>query len=539
MLEIKLDQTNIKKNNKYTVVNELGKQVYPYKYKSGDYYADGDDMYIINDKGVLVNITNKIIIEDKVELSNGLIKGHKLRKWGVISKDGDVIIPFEYSSIDDFKEGIVKVCTGEIMGKMGYYDIQGNVVIPLIYPELSDFHEGRVIAKKFAHYLCYSFSGDVTVINDEYFCDFDNTYIKTVKVCYWGALDQNGKIIIPFDYDKIEAFTDNKAIAQKNKKWGVINLNGSEIIPFEYDKIEPFVDGKANVLLAKKRGVIDDEGRIVTEKAQVTENGFIKGIRYEKWGVCTANDDIVIPFEYDYIDDFVESVAKVKLGRRIGLININGEILIEEQSVLKNGLIKGRKLGQWGICTKDGDNIVPYKYDVIEDFVDDKAKVKMWDSWGYIDLNGNEIIPTEYDIIEDFVDGRAKVKCGDYWGYIDMNGNQIIPIKYSQINDFVNERAKISIYQQLTDSYTDEYNGDTYWRDYTKTIYGYIDINGNEILIQNCIDERGNEVQFSSMYIAIKNNTLFGCIDDYGNEIVAFKYSTYNDLINSIVESAT
>jgi len=535
MLEIKLDKTNLQRNNKYTVVNELGVQVYPYKYKSGDYFADGDDMFIVNNEGVLINITNEILIEDKVGLSNGLVKGHKLSKWGVISESGDVIIPFEYSFIDDFKDGFVKVCTSGFFSKMGYYDLHGNLVIPLIYPELGDFNEERVIARKFAHYLCYSFSGDVTVIYDEDFIDFDGTYANKVEVCYWGVLDRNGIIIIPFEYDKIEVFVDNKAIAQKNKKWGVINTNGDETIPFEYDKIEPFVDGKANVLLGNKRGVIDEVGRIVTENAQITEKG-IKGIRFEKWGVCTANDDIIIPFVYDYIDDFVDCVAKVKLGEKTGLINFNGEILIEEQSVIKNGLIKGRKLGQWGICTKEGEVVVPFTYDRIEDFVDDKAKIKKWDSWGYIDINGNEIIPTEYDIIEDFVDGRAKVKCGDYWGYIDINGKEIIPIKYSQINEFVNGRAKVTIYHQLTDSYTDEYNGNTYWCDYTSTENGYIDLDGNEFIIQNCIDEKGNKVQFSSMYVAIKNNTLFGCIDNYGNEIIAFNYSTNNDLINSLVE---
>lgn len=61
----------------------------------------------------------------------------------------------------------------------------------------------------------------------------------------WGVVDRcNKKIIIPFEYDKIEAFSDNWIKAFKNNDWGILDENANIIVPFEYDEIVLFAGGK-------------------------------------------------------------------------------------------------------------------------------------------------------------------------------------------------------------------------------------------------------------------------------------------------------
>ena len=59
----------------------------------------------------------------------------------------------------------------------------------------------------------------------------------------FGYVDDAGKMVIPAIYEHAYCFTYGFAIVKKNDKWGAIDTNGKVVIPFKYD-------GLRNVLSA-------------------------------------------------------------------------------------------------------------------------------------------------------------------------------------------------------------------------------------------------------------------------------------------------
>ncbi|MBR6027188.1 MAG: WG repeat-containing protein [Neisseriaceae bacterium] len=81
----------------------------------------------------------------------------------------------------------------------------------------------------------------------------------------YGAIDANGKEVIPLKYDFIAGFSEGLSHAKKANKKGYINKQGEEIIPFEYDFAENFENGIAKVNKDEKWFYIDKSGKFVKD----------------------------------------------------------------------------------------------------------------------------------------------------------------------------------------------------------------------------------------------------------------------------------
>ena len=213
----------------------------------------------------------------------------------------------------------------------------------------------------------------------------------------WGYINQNGKIIIPCQFDDAYSFYGSVALVKKDNKWGVINSKGKLICPCyrsEPNSVPPIHDGIICRVGEdpKERCYIDIDGNIVID---------------------TSN--------YSYIGDFCNGYASVQRNdNEYGLINTKGEI------------------------------VIPFgKYNYIWDVYCGVAEVEVRNStgdyksyYGYVDTSGKEVVPIgKYDRI----DWREQYNCivrvikGDKFGYVDKrNGKEITPIAfdYSKIDKF-------------------------------------------------------------------------------------------------------
>lgn len=107
------------------------------------------------------------------------------------------------------------------------------------------------------------------MVNDEY--DF-YSYCGRTQVrqgVLFGYVDDAGKMVIPAIYEVAFRFRDGFAIVKKNDKWGAIDTNGKVVIPFKYDGYSGkwFKKSKAGVIAAVfmldgKYCVIDCTGKI-------------------------------------------------------------------------------------------------------------------------------------------------------------------------------------------------------------------------------------------------------------------------------------
>ena len=127
----------------------------------------------------------------------------------------------------------------------------------------------------------------------------------------------------------------------------------------------------------------------------------------------SATKDIVVNLEkYDYVGEFSDGLAKVKLDGKLGFIDKSGKVFI------------------------------PLIFDYVGDFFDGWARVKFDGKWGFYNKSGKTMIPCKFDYVGDFSDGWARVKCDGKWGFIGNSGKDIIPWIFDYVEDFSDGQAR-------------------------------------------------------------------------------------------------
>ena len=110
------------------------------------------------------------------------------------------------------------------------------------------------------------------------------------------------------------------------------------------------------------------------------ELGVIRVLKDGKWGLLNRKGELIVPFIYDKIEAFNESVAVVKQNNRYGAINSSGELIIPTQYFLESSLgrFNGGRLGvrnrtaegiKSGYLDKEGELVIPYVFDKVDPFV--------------------------------------------------------------------------------------------------------------------------------------------------------------------------
>lgn len=126
-----------------------------------------------------------------------------------------------------------------------------------------------------------------------------------------------------------------------------------------------------------------------------------------KYGYVNKNYDIIIPFEYDGGDNWVNSTyINTELKEYdeyggtwlYGLIDINNQIIIRHKyhflgDLSSNGLLAAQLNGKWGYIDLNEKIIIPFKYDNASDFLNGKAKVELEGKKRVIDEKGNIVEP--------------------------------------------------------------------------------------------------------------------------------------------------
>lgn len=210
-------------DKKWGLIDTNGRAITPIKYQEISQYIDGYAKVKLNDKWIRIDEKGREITESQVAdkltsdgnsaqkpRSDGFLKNYdeaskcgmgeelyrvrKGNKWGLITKDGKVIVAPKYDEIyDEFNLWSWNIARTSLNGKKGYIGAYGEIAAPKY--------------------------------------DFADKFNKTVAKV--GIKDSKGEY-----------------------KYGFINTTGKEFIPLIYIKTEPnFKDDK--VLVTKRKGNID------------------------------------------------------------------------------------------------------------------------------------------------------------------------------------------------------------------------------------------------------------------------------------------
>jgi len=160
----------------------------------------------------------------------------------------------------------------------------------------------------------------------------------------YGYMDENlKKLQIPLKYDNEFGFIDNIAIVKLDNKWGAIDEKDNIIIPIKYESV--FGLFKEKYYLLKNNG---------------------------KCGIFHLEKKLIVPFKYDYIDDFIYTIG----------VGINGK---------------------YGFIDYELREVTPLIFNYMKGYMhpsNDVICVGIKDKYGFTNKNGKIIIPIIYNDVK-------------------------------------------------------------------------------------------------------------------------------------------
>lgn len=253
----------------YTLVDTLGR-VTPLEYAVCGDFSNG---YASVGVGVLT--VEKVVqpgmsrVPDKLTFTG---------KYGYITPDGKLAIPVQFDEAGKFgDDGLAPVgMQGKYYVKWGFADREGKIVIPCNYYSVNAFERERaVVAKVVAGgKLAYGYIGPdgrevIPCVYDEASSfKFKNTWVGTEQEgeMSYQLIDAEGKVILPYSVLNLQdgGKFGQAACAVRGDdgrlRYGILANNGRSILPFEYDEITIFSEWDAAGNRWKEAGMATKDG---------------------------------------------------------------------------------------------------------------------------------------------------------------------------------------------------------------------------------------------------------------------------------------
>ena len=171
--------------------------------------------------------------------------------------------------------------------------------------------------------------------------------VRDEKGHYWQLINKNGKRVgdrmyavsnsLPIGVRPFGEFTDSKlAWVNENGKFGYIDIKGNVKINCDLDVAGDFIEGIARVGRGAYQWFIDKKGNIIGRaRDYVAVLDFSCGLgavnQGGRWGFINKKGKEVIELKYDAVSRFVDGYAMVKMGKTFGLIDTDGNLVINTQ----------------------------------------------------------------------------------------------------------------------------------------------------------------------------------------------------------------
>lgn len=316
----------------------------------------------------------------------------------------------------------------------------------------------------------------------------------------WGYSDSTKKIIIDTVYQHAEFFQFGKAVVKKGKKFGAIDANGKTIVPFIYMALDAgLVSGywTAN-LFGSSRGIIDSTSKFTVpalyEQIYWCGGNFVAGHKNLETTIMTVTGSTVYTFKclpVDWPPVFVNEASGfiIASNGKHGFVDMNGRIRIplkyDQLYLNRCGYFIGKTEEKTEAFRLNGRHKrkVPVKCMQIEEsiratqFVPGCIPTEIRDGdtipnncgWKKADGVSWAMLP-KYQMTTHFSYGMAGFMQHGLWGLVDTSFRVIIEPKYQVLNP-VNEQFAMALNRPFFNFKKDP-----------KYVYflGYVDIHGTE-----------------------------------------------------------
>ena len=469
-------------------------------------------------------------------------------KYGVINKNGEVVIEPQYDSIkipNPTKDTFI--C-------------------------LSDANQDKWIAvdsnnnQKWTNYRSID---AISIRAITSLVPFEKSVLKYKENNHYGIMDFEGKKITDAIYEEIENvdYKEGYLKVKKEGKFGVITIKGNELIKPEYDEIS-------------SDGYYDEENKY-------KEAGFILRIKTDdgyKYGYAKTNGKIMLDTVYNElariteIENNKDMYFLTSLNGKYGLIK-NSKTIIENdfRSVnydRTNNILIVQKDNIYGAYNLDGKNIIPIDYDtiivggeyinaykgndvIIFDKEGDKvetsnsSKEKVSDEYSIIidkdnnynieNKDGKVLLKDKYSYIEYFKDDLFIATSETKTGLIRASGEIVVPLQYSTIQNVDGadclQASKVDENKTFIINSNGKVGEGLENASFIKT-EKYVKILSDKDVKYYTFD--GNEITYKELYpentlYAMKQNDKWGFKDSSGKVVVNAEYDFVTEQYGNFV----
>ncbi|MBK6379064.1 MAG: WG repeat-containing protein [Chitinophagaceae bacterium] len=312
----------------------------------------------------------------------------------------------------------------------GVINSEKKLVVPMLYKSIMPSGEnGIFIIKDGADNAgIFSVPAQKLIVEPQYF-DIEGfseglAVIKKRKPDYgflWGAVDVNGSIVIPFEYDYLGVLKEGLVNFQKENKMGFLDKNNKVIIPAMYYNFSVFSDGLAAVKVSEtgKYGYIDKSNTLVIAAEYEDANPFYGGFTSvaKKKGYTTGGagkQSVTVPGQWVVINK-TGKIIQERSFDRVSPLNAGGLFIIESN-------------GKKGTMNTQGMPILPMEY---SDVTIDKAGYTVFKTidkkkYGMMNNTGSIIVAPNYDYVSPTTANRFYVIQDGKYTVGDVNNNVFI-----------------------------------------------------------------------------------------------------------------
>ena len=184
-----------------------------------------------------------------------------------------------------------------------------------------------------------------------------------------------------------------------------------------FEYLDNFHDGFARVKLNRKYNFIDTKGNI----------------RFNQW--------------FEYLENFHDGFAKVELNGKYNFIDTKGNILADQWfdyvDNFHDGFVCVELNGKYNFIDTEGNILADQWFDYVDNFHNGFAQARLNGKYNFIDTEGNIRFDQWFDYVDDFHDGFACVDLNGKFNFIDKEVNILSDQWFNWADDFHNGFAKV------------------------------------------------------------------------------------------------
>jgi len=419
----------VKQERKHGAINKAGKLIIPIAFDAANPLRDADN-----------KLTNFVLVYNYYPLTAEQQKATRQsyqQLYGLYDAAGKLLAPVKYTSIRSIGNGLVRL---SLDNKHTYLNEKGETLIADVSYRAEKLQDGvAVVVDEAKKYGYMDKAGKLIIpLQYDFAADFNQGYAVVKSKDKTGLIDKQNKVVVPFEYDAIKAYPeDGVIVAEKGATMGALNLKGDQLLAFENRQVQYEHFSKHFILIQQKEG---------------SSSKSISYALMDKQQQLTVVQDVVIR------DLKTEGLLKVAKGNLVGFINGKGKEVIpvsyDDAQLPKHGLIVVKKGQLYGVVDLNNKQVLPFRYNYIQVLSPESFLIKMTfpkvygiGAYGIINKQGQELAPLHYTMVNNFVDGEAVVYLNGRIGVISITGREIVPIVKLPAEYFARDGLTLGLYE--------------------------------------------------------------------------------------------